>query len=231
MALPQYATVPGSFGDTLQASFIAASATYAKVLSDVVAANTAAKLAGGARVYDITFSSTDATANAAYLWEGVQLSLYANMGTVSTTATSNATITRSSGSFITDGWLVGDQLMVLGSAGGTNNGNPGIITAVSAGTLTLNGVPSGWGANTEGSGFRVIRVTKRAPIQIAANAGNATATTTTVDNVQGISSTNDKTRDTLGIELGSNSLLLVSLYQATSALPATIQVTAKRALR
>ncbi len=44
------------------------------------------------------------------------------------------TITRPSGSFITDGWAVGDIVRVLGSA--LNDGNNGVITQVTATTIT-----------------------------------------------------------------------------------------------
>jgi len=228
MSAPINGNVPGAF-DTRQASFIAASGILAKVLVDVAAAS--GNLTGGQRVFDIAVASTDGAANALLLCEGMQLSLYANMGTATTTATTNTTITRTVGSFITDGWLVGDSVMCLGSAGTSNNGNVGTITSVTATTLTLNGVPSGFSANTEGAGFRLIRVTRRAWVSVPANAGNATSVSALNANVQVVGQGYDQTKDSTGIELGATGLLLVGLYQAVSALPATVQVTAKTALR
>ena len=229
MSIPSNASLPGGYADTKQAGFIAASGTLAKVLADVTTVT--GILLGGQRVYDITVASTDSVANALFLWEGVQTTLYANMGTATTTATTNATLTRTTGSFITDGWQVGDSVMMMGAVSSANNGLAGVITTVAALTLTLNGVPSGMVAETEGAGFRLIKVTRRDPVIVPANAGNATSVSAVNTNVQVVGNGQDATRDPTGIELGLNSMLLVSLYQATSALPAQIQVTAKAALR
>ena len=229
MSAPINANVIGGFADTMQVGFIAATGVLAKVLADVVAAS--GNYTGGQRVYDMVATSTSGVDNAIILWDGVQLTLYANMGTATTTATTNATVTRTVGSFITDGWKVGDSAMCFGSAGASNNGNVAIVTGVTATTLTFSGVPSGFSANTEAAGFRVIRVTRRAWTQVPANFGNATAVSALLPNVQMVSSPNDSTLDALGIELGANSLLIVGCYQAVAALPAVIQVSAKSALR
>ena len=229
MSIPANASLPGGYADTKQTSFIASSGTLAHVLADVAVAN--GNYLGGQRVYDVVVTSTDTVANALLVWEGVQTSLYANMGTVTTTATTNATITRTTGSFLTDGWNVGDGVTMLGAVSAANNGLRGIVTAVTATTLTLNGVPTGMVAETEAAGFRLIKTTQRDPVIVPANAGNATSVSAVNTNVQVVGSGQDATRDPTGIELGLNSMLLVSLYQATSALPAQIQVTAKAALR
>lgn len=229
MSAPINANVIGGFTDNLQASFIAASGVLANVLADVAPA--AGNYTGGQRVFDIVATSTSGADNALLLWDGTQMTLYANMGTAATTATTNATITRTTGSFITDGWKAGDSAMCFGSAGASNNGNVGIVTAVTATTLTFSGIPSGFSANAEGAGFRVIRVTRRAWTAIPANAGHATAVSTLYPNVQLLAAANDGALDQTGIELGAASLLLVSCYQAVAALPAVIQVCAKSALR
>jgi len=229
LSLPINGNVIGGFSDTLQVGFIAASGTLAKVLADAVPAS--GNYTGGQRIYDMVATSTSGADNSLLVWEGVQLSLYANMGVVNTTATTNATVTRTVGSFLTDGWKVGDSAMCLGSVGASNNGNVATVTSVTALTITFNGVPAGFSANVEGVGFRLIRVTRRAWTLVPANSGNATAVSTLLPNVQLCAAPNDLTLDSLGIELAANSLLLVSCYQAVAALPAVIQVTAKSALR
>ena len=229
MSTPDKMSVPGGWADTTQVSFIAASGVLARVLLDVTTA--LGNYLGGQRAYDITVASTDAVANALIVWEGTQRCLYANMGVVATTATTNATITRTVGSFITDGFAVGDSVMPFGAVATASNGSPGIVTGVTATALTFSGIPTGWSANTEGAGFRLLRVTRRNPVAIPANAGIATAVSTLNNNIQVIGTSTDSTRDPYGIELGSNSVLLCALYQAVSALPAQIQVTAKSALR
>lgn len=229
MSTPDKASVPGGWADTQQISFTAAAGTQARILSDVSPAS--GNYLGGQRVYDITISSSDAVANALTLLEGAQKTLYVNMGVATTTATTNATITRTTGSFITEGYLIGDSVMPFGAVASAENGVAGTLTSVSATTLIFNGVPTGWAANTEGAGFRLFRITKRAPVSIPANAGIATSVSAMSANVQVIGQSNDSTRDALGIELGAASVLLCALYQAASALPAQIQVTAKSALR
>ena len=229
MSTPVNANVIGGFTDTLQVGFIAASGILAQIVADVMPAS--GNYTGGQRVYDMVATSTSGANNALILWDGVQATLYANMGTATTTATTNATVTRTVGSFITDGWKVGDSAMCFGSAGASNNGNVAIVTGVTATTLTFSGVPAGFSANTEGAGFRVIRVTRRAWVPVPANSGNATAVSTLFPNVQLCASSNDLTLDLLGIELGANSLLLAACYQAVAALPAVIQINAKSALR
>lgn len=229
MSTPQFASVPGAFADNRIIGFTAANGVLAKVLTDVAPA--AGNLLGGQRAYDIVVSSTDTVANMLTLWEGFVATLYAGMGVAATTATTNATISRTVGSFLTDGYAVGDSVMCLGSIGASNNGNVGTLTAVTATTLTMNGVPTSFSANTEGAGFRVLRVARRTPTVIPASAGTATSVSAAVSNVQIVGAVNDKTTDNLGIELGANSVLMCSLYQAASALPATINVVAKSALR
>jgi hypothetical protein len=51
-----------------------------------------------------------------------------------------STITRSSGSFITDGYKVGGRVRVRAATTGANNGT-WLLTAVAAGTLTVSGTP------------------------------------------------------------------------------------------
>lgn len=73
---------------------------------------------------------------------------YENLGNPDTCdfATSS-TITRATGSFITDGYAVGGQVTVLGSTGGLNDGTF-VITAVVALTLTVTGTPFTTGVDT-----------------------------------------------------------------------------------
>ena len=61
---------------------------------------------------------------------------------------STSTITRATGSFITDGFKVGGQVTVIGS---TSNDGTYVLTAVAATTLTVTGTPftvEAWGSST-----------------------------------------------------------------------------------
>lgn len=59
----------------------------------------------------------------------------------------SSTITRASGSFITDGYQVGSQVTIRGSATGDHNGTF-VLTAVAALTLTVTGTPFTTGVDT-----------------------------------------------------------------------------------
>lgn len=176
-------------------------------------------MTGGARIIDGKVTSTDAAAKSLKLYIGEQLSLYANMGTVTTTATTNSTITRNSGSFITDGWKAGDQLMLDGSLSAANDGMPAVITAVTATTITVSGVSAISVAETQGAGFRVIRLVQISQIPVPANSGNSD----TIPSVKLFGHSNDVYNDA-GIQLGATNLLVGALVANASALPAAIQV-------
>ncbi len=231
-------TLPGYWNNNT-VSFTAASTTSAKILVDVSPAQVVAAisgetalpgestvrqrvLTGGCRVIDGKATSSDSVARALLVYEGVQTSLYANMGTVATTATTNSTITRTVGSFITDGFQIGDNIMVFGAVSAANNGMIAIVTGVAAGTLTLSGTTAISVAETQSAGFRIIRVgaAYRKPVAITAGTDGTTAP------VPIIGGTLDPRTDTTGISLGANGMLIVGMQATISALPAVVSVTA-----
>jgi len=92
-------------------------------------------LAGGSRLFALTaaqFQSTPA-ALSVRLFAARRLTKVSDMGTASITTN---TITRTTGSFITDGWLVGDSVGLRNTANVAAVDNAQ-ITAVSATTLTF----------------------------------------------------------------------------------------------
>lgn len=232
-------TLPG-YWDQKAISFTAANGTQAKILFDVAPAQVVAAISGegalpgegqvrqrvlqgGQRVIDGLIASTDSAAKSLLLYLGEQLSLYANMGTVTTTATTNATVTRMTGSFITDGWGVGDTAMAFGCVSSANNGTVCQITGVTATTLTLYGVGGISVAETQGAGFRLVRIARLKQIGVPANAGNADAT-------QPVSLLAGNQTDTTGIQLGATGMLICAMFAAVSALPARVDVSANRGL-
>lgn len=225
MSTPQNGTTPGGFKDTNITTFVNATGTAPRIIADVAAAS--GNYLGGQRVYDVTVANTDTAANAVQLYEGVQTSLYANMGAVTITGTN--TLNRSIGSFITDGYQVGDVVILTGSANTSNNLIFLVVASVTALALVFNGTPVV--NTTEGAGFRVIRLGYRASTVIPAGGGIAAGVTSTLNttNVQLLGG-NDATKDTTGLELGANSLLVVSLYNAVTA-SKVLQVVTKSALR
>lgn len=227
-------SVPYDYVTLPPVTFTAANGTLAKILIDKLVAgggaqgqSSSANILGGGRLLDATVNSTDSVARNITVWRGIETTLYANMGTATTTATTNATVTRTAGSFVTDGYLVGDLVFLMGSVGASNNGNLATVTTVAAGTLTFNGVPSGFTANTEGANLRIFRVSPHAPVPVPANSGVGSNVTT----VSLVGSSYDASYDRSGIWMGPNEVLFVSMQAAVSALPAYVSINNPRVAR
>lgn len=228
-------TLPGYWA-LKQAAFTVTNGTRAKVLVDITPAAVVAAVAGetalpngesavrqrvlqgGCRVLDGMVSSTDAAAKSLQIWNATQLTKQADMGTANFATTS--TFTRSAGSFLADGWLVGDAAMAFGATTDANNGVALVITGVVAGTLTVNGTPLTIEAMAAGS--RICRVTRHTQKAVPANSGNSD----TLPAVPLLGGTQDPTIDTSGRSLGANDMIVVGLVAAASAVPAQIMVTA-----
>ncbi|MBP2311883.1 hypothetical protein [Azospirillum soli] len=191
---------------------------------------------GGCRVIGGSISSTDGSAKSLLIYIGECLTTQDTTNT-GTLALTTGSVTRVNGSFITDGWRVGDALMLfgptaapnVGSATQANTGALAVITAVAATTLTVNGTPFTADAALPSSA-RLFRVAQRTRRAIAANAGNADATPA----VALMGGTQDPASASLpdtGWELGSTNALIVALVAAASALPARIDVMAEAGLR
>jgi hypothetical protein len=82
--------------------------------------------------------------------------VYENLGNPDTCTFTTSTITRATGSFITDGYAVGGQVTVLNS---TSNDGTYVITGVAALTLTVTGTPFAAGADVNAE-LAVITVTQ-----------------------------------------------------------------------
>jgi hypothetical protein len=147
------------------------------------------------------------------------------MGTVTISATN--TINRSTGSFVTDGYQVGDSIMCFGSANSANSGLLATVTSVASGALTVNGTP--FANTTEAAGFRIARVSLRTRRGIPLNSGN----TDTAPAVALLSGTQDPASfsppDT-GLVLDQFGMIIVGMVAAISALPAKVDVQAMGAL-
>lgn len=207
--------------------------TTAKVLVEATPAAAAAgnlpAYYGGASVIDLFASSTDAAAADINLYFGEVLTTQdgTNTGAMAATATTNGTITRASGSFIADGWKIGDTVMMFAPDSATPNascdGISGVLTGVAALTLTISGTT--WSAVASlASATRIVRVAKWMKANIPANAGNDS--TTPKKNVGLINHGNDASALKTEKKLGSNVLLLGAMAANLSAKPATVAVTA-----
>lgn len=233
--------MPGYWKEHVQ-TFTTTNGTLAKVLADVAPAQVAPAVAseialpgesavrqrvltGGQRITDGGIASTDGTARSAILYVGKQASVIANMGTVTTTGTN--TLNRTSGSFITDGYSVGDAIMFFGAGTGAMNGLLLVVTGVTTSTLTVNGTPLT--NETEAAGFRVFRVSQRTRRGVPLNSGN----TDTAPPVVLLGGTQDPASflpPDLGLSLDADGALIVAMVAAISALPAQVTFHAISAL-
>lgn len=203
---------------------------------------------GGQRVIGGVVSSTDSSSKDFTLYRGTTLTTQSTGATGALQVATTSTITRAIGSFITDGWTVGDAVMVFGPGTTTLSGfgtpdhsnNAGtiaalssagvlaVVTAVSATTLTVNGAPL---TVEQLYTCRLVRVAQVARTTVAANAGNAAATAAVLlignSNELDINSLNAADR---GLSLGPNDILAVAAAATLSALPAQLNFTASSLL-
>lgn len=109
----------------------------------------------GSRVHAVNIAGNDTSARDLQLYYGKKMTLQSAMGTTSWTS---GTITRSSGSFLTDGWAVGDTVIPIGS---TTRANDKLltVTAVVAGTLTFSETQSAESFASGGVLYRGARLT------------------------------------------------------------------------
>lgn len=130
----------------------------------------------GSRVHQASFTSTDNANIDAKLYYIEQLTSQADMGTATHVdgGGGSDTLTRTTGSFITDGWKVGDILFVHGS---TTRANDYIIelTGVAALTLTFATGTVNTGEVLPSGGV-LYRAAQLGWYDIPADSGNADAT-------------------------------------------------------
>lgn len=178
---------------------------------------------GGAGVIDGSIASSDGTARSVLVYEGVETSVFANLG--APTITGQNVLNRTAGSFITDGYKIGDQVMGFGHATAANDGVGVVVTAVAAITLTVNGVP--FTNETMPSTYRLFRTVQKTRIGIPLNSGNTDSAPSLP--LFGGGQSQDKSVDTSGASPGAVGALIVGMQAAVSVLPAEVNVQAKAA--
>lgn len=227
MSGPVNAITPALFNSPPPASFIAANGTVAKILVDQMAPQLATTLApalyGGGTVIDLVGVNSDSVSHDVLLYQGF-VATTQSAGVTGTMTTTTSSIPRTSGSFIADGWQVGDVAMCFAPFGTAPNagvdGIPCTVTAVSALGLTLNGTPIA--ALALAAGTRVCRVAQRVRQTIAAGAGtNGTTASQAL-----IASYGDGTMVRTELKIGANNILAAAMQAAVSALPAQVSLSA-----
>lgn len=230
MSNTTYAAVPAYFRHAPAVTLIAANGTAAKVLVDPMASAVASIIApptplyyGGGTVLDMTATSTDGSDKILSVWHGYVATTVGSVTGAVTTTTS--TIPRASGSWVTDGWLVGDLVMTFAPTGVAPNasvdGVLGIVTAVSTSTLTLSGTPLA--ALALATGTRICRMSHLFKATVAANSG----TNGTLSAVSLVNSAMDGSALRYERKLGESDLIAISAASAISTLPAYINVAAQ----
>ena len=127
----------------------------------------------GSRVHFISQANSVSSNPTLYMAE--EMTLQSNMGTGAHVDNGGSpdTLTRSSGSFITDGWMVGDRMWVSGS---TTLANDYLvqITGVASGTLTFATATVNAAENLP-AGAKIYRMHQLATVSGPSNAGNSTS--------------------------------------------------------
>ncbi len=200
---------------------------------------------GGQRIIGGTITSTDASAKDILIYRGTTLTSQATAITGVLQAATQSTIGRAAGSFILDGWRIGETVMPFGPGpvGLADHGNSdytsvpallanagvlAIVTGVTSTTLTVNGTPL---TVETMAGCRLVRVSQVARITIAANSGNAAATPSVAlvgnaneADINGLSAADR------GLSLGPSDVVAVAAQAPLSGLPAYITFNASSLL-
>lgn len=128
--------------------------------------------AAGADITAVNIASTDAAANNVQFAIGKRLTLGSDMGSANFVdgGGGDDSITRSVGSFLTDGWLVGSRLGVLGATTLANDFFV-ILTGAVGGTLSFATATVAAAEALLGTTALYQMLNLWQPIQVAANAG------------------------------------------------------------
>lgn len=223
MTTPVSAIVPASFPTPKSASFVNANGTAAKILfepyPEAIATGVQPTFTGGCTLLDATVSSTDTVARSLLVWFGKILSTQGSAtGSITLSAQNKLTrATTTPASWITEGWQIGDQVMIFAPYGTAQvvagiDGVVGTVSAVTAADLTVTGTPWAAGTNVLTTGSRVINVSQLFRAAIPAGAGNSD----TVPNVRLVGADNDNAWIKTEQKMGSDSVWIVGMAAAVT---------------
>lgn len=174
------------------------------------------------RVHAISVASTDSGASTALLYYAKQMTLQSNMssGVFVDGGGGSDSITRTVGSFITDGWKIGDRLLV---ASPTTLANSFFVTLTGVAALTLTFATSIVDtAENLPTGSIIYRLCQLHLTTLAANAGNA-ASTDALDLLSADFPAVDGSPDRY-MTIEASDALVVSLGTAVGAAPDRVDV-------
>ena len=230
MTQAAYGNLPAGFRSPKPIAFTVTNGTVAKVLVEQIPAALAngslPPYYGGGTLIDLTATSTDASNKDVILYQGTVLTTQDPTNTGSITTGAQNTLTRASGSWIADGWGVGDLAMVFAAFGVAQvvtgiDGLPLIVTGVTATVLTFNGTPLAAGANILSAGSRICAVADKFRATVTANASNSS----TIPNVLLLGNPAfDNSKITSELKFGADNLIIAAMQSAVSALPAQVKL-------
>jgi hypothetical protein len=183
-------------------------------------------LVGGCSIYQL-ICSTDDAANTITLWEGVLLDTVASgTGTGGWGSTQSITGTNSinrgaTGSFITNGFKVGADLLLTGTSDPANENILSTITAVTTTAITAAGLTN----ETLPNGAKLYQLSRLMTRPVVANAGfNSTTPPTSL-----LGTPSDDAEVLRRIDLSATGILVVAVGTTVNSAK-RYQVTAKRTL-
>lgn len=235
MSQPVNAVTPSRFDSPKPIGFTAANTTIAKIVFEpqvsAAAAGNDPAFYGGSTILDLTVSSTDSANKDMDVWQGKILTTQSAGATGTLSITTQNVLNRTTGSWITDGFQVGDEVMLFTPYGTAQaatgiDGIVGIVTAVTALTMTVNGTP--W-TNNAGltAGTRVMAVSRLFRTSIPLSSGAVAGTR----NVSLINNANDSAQTQYELKIGSDSVLIAAMVAAVSALPARVAIATRNIAR
>lgn len=217
MSNTRYGAVPAGHSG-VGAVFVNADGLLGKVIMEAVIAAAAVAsppaplFYGGAALYDLMAYSSDTVSKDVLLYRGTVLT---TVGTATGAATTtSSTAVRASGSFITDGWRVGRQVMIFAPPTEAAQAVEGIlctVSAVAALTLSFSGTPLS--ALTLTAGTRIVALDGMYAATVPAGAGNSGA----VAEAWILSSTNASAQRVKDEKFGANQMLIGSMKTAVTA--------------
>ena len=225
MSSPIFADVPSAFSGIVPVNFTVDNITAAKVVQEpllaAVESATTPLYYGGCTIIDLTASSTDGASKNVIIYTG-RITTTQETTQTGAMATTTSTATRVNNSFINDGFLIGDLVMLFSPVGTTRNaGVDGIlctVTTVAALTLTFSGTPIA--ALALATGTRLVRVSNLFMAPVAASSG----TNGTLANVKILGNSLDQSSIFTERKLGSTEMLIAAMQSNVSALPAYVNI-------
>ncbi len=230
MTQPAYGNLPGGFFCPRPTSFIATNGTTAKIVVEQIPAETATGTLppyyGGGTLIDLTATSTDAASKDVILYVGQLLTTQGASTTGSITTATQNSLVRGSGSWIADGFRVGELAMIFAAAGTDQvvagiDGIPLIVTAVTALAITFNGTPLASGSNALTAESRIFAVADKVRCTVPANSGNSS----TIPNALLLGNEDfDNSKVLTELKLGASNVLIAAMQTAVAALPAQVKL-------